>query len=63
MKGEQFVKLVDEMLFKNYQTTIAINGTTYFEVKHDKNYIGFERFIVKVNKDAIQELCGEEEKL
>ena len=61
MKGEQFVKLIDEMLFKNYQTTIAINGTTYFEVKHDENYIGFERFIVKVNKDAIQELCGEEE--
>lgn len=61
MKGEQFVKLVDEMLFKNYQTTIAISDTTYFEVKHDKNYIGFERYTVKVNKDAIQELCGEEE--
>lgn len=61
MKGEQFVKLVNEMLFKNYQTIITISGTTYFEVKHDKNYIGFERFTVNVNKDAIRKLCGEEE--
>lgn len=61
MKGEQFVKLVDEMLFKNYQTTISIGDTKYFEVVHDKNYVAFERYIVKVNKNAIQELCGEEE--
>lgn len=58
--GRNLQNLLMICFFKNYQTTIAISGITYFEVKHGKNYIGFERFIVDVNKDAIQELCGKD---
>lgn len=61
MTAEQFIELVYEMLFKDYQTTISIGDTAYFKVTHDKNYLGFERYMVYVNRDAIQKLCGEEE--
>jgi len=38
MTDKQFIKLVEEMLFMNYQTTLSIGDTKYFVSIHRKHY-------------------------
>ncbi len=58
---KQFIKLIEEMLFKNYQTTISIGDTKYFASVHRKHTDGADSYTVVANRKAIDELCGEEE--
>lgn len=57
----QLIKLIEEMLFKNYQTTISIGDTKYFVSVHRKHADDADSYTVVVNRRAIAELCGEEE--
>lgn len=65
MTEKQLIKLIEEMLFKNYQTTISIGDTKYFASVHLKHYAdGINEedvYSVTVNRKAIKKLCGEEE--
>lgn len=58
---KQFIKLIEEMLFKNYQTTISIGDTKYFASVHCKHTDDADSYTVVVNRKAIAELCGKDE--
>ena len=61
MTSEQFIKMVEEILFKNYYTEISIGDTVYFKAKSYKNYSDENhQYIVSVNRKAIRELCDRE---